>query len=71
MSLKFVAIGNLMALSALENRALVEGRYKNLAPVEAYDPLLAMIGRSRDAQTIRHTQISIDAEEKPALYARW
>jgi len=40
MSLKFAAIGNLMALSALENHALVRDRFgtKALAPVETYDP---------------------------------
>ena len=45
MSLKFAAVGNLMALSAFENRSLVEERFKTLSPIETYDPLLAMIGR--------------------------
>ena len=47
MSLKFAAVGNLMALSAFENRALVEDRFKTPSPIETYDPLLAMIGRGR------------------------
>ena len=50
MSLKFAAVGNLMALSAFENRALVEDRFKTLSPIETYDPLLAMIGRGRRAE---------------------
>ena len=53
MSLKFAAVGNLMALSAFENRALVEDRFKTLSPIEAYDPLLAMIGRGRRAEVRR------------------
>jgi hypothetical protein len=69
MSLKFAAIGNLMALSALENHALVRDRFgtKALAPVETYDPLLAMIGRSRrEAEPMSST-----TEERAANQARW
>ena len=32
MSLKFAAVGNLMALSAFENHALVQDRFKTLSP---------------------------------------
>ena len=66
MSLKFAAVGNLMALSAFENRALVEDRFKTLSPIETYDPLLAMIGRGR-----RANQRSLKSEERPANQARW
>jgi hypothetical protein len=69
MSLKFAAIGNLMALSALENHALVRDRFgtKALAPVETYDPLLAMIGRSRrEAEPMTPM-----TEERAANQARW
>ena len=53
MSLKFAAVGNLMALSAFENHALVEDRFKTLSPIETYDPLLAMIGRGRRTERRR------------------
>jgi hypothetical protein len=66
MSLKFAAVGNLMALSAFENRALVEDRFKTLSPIETYDPLLAMIGRSRRAEAPKPK-----SEEKTADQARW
>ena len=49
MSLKFAAVGNLMALSAFENHTLVQDRFTTLSPVDTYDPLLAMIGRGRRA----------------------
>lgn len=66
MSLKFAAVGNLMALSAFENRARVEDRFKTPSPVETYDPLLAMIGRGRRAESEKP-----QSEEKPANQARW
>jgi hypothetical protein len=66
MSLKFAAVCNLMALSAFENRALVEDRFKTLSPIETYDPLLAMIGRSRRAEPPKPK-----SEEKTADQARW
>jgi hypothetical protein len=66
MSLKFAAVGNLMALSAFENRALVEDRFKTLSPIETYDPLLAMIGRGRRAEAEKPK-----SEERPANQARW
>lgn len=66
MSLKFAAVGNLMALSAFENRALVEDRFKTLSPIETYDPLLAMIGRGRRAEAKKPK-----SEEKTADQARW
>ena len=66
MSLKFAAVGNLMALSAFENRALVEDRFKTLSPIETYDPLLAMIGRSRRAVPPKPK-----AEERTVDQARW
>ena len=66
MSLKFAAVGNLMALSAFENRALVEDRFQTLSPIETYDPLLAMIGRGRRAESDKPK-----SEEKPANRARW
>lgn len=66
MSLKFAAVGNLMALSAFENRALVEDRFKTLSPIETYDPLLAMIGRGRRAEAKKPK-----SEEKTADRARW
>ena len=50
MSLKFAAVGNLMALSAFENRALVEDRFKTLVADRNLRPLLAMIGRGRRAE---------------------
>jgi hypothetical protein len=49
MSLKFAAVGSLMALSALEARAETNDQVQNRDPVESYDPLLAMIGRGRSA----------------------
>ena len=64
MSLKFAAVGNLMALSAFENRALVEDRFKTLSPIETYDPLLAGRGRREDADKPK-------SEERPANQARW
>ena len=66
MSLKFAAVGNLMALSAFENRALVEDRFKTLSPIETYDPLLAMIGRGR-----REEPEKPESEERTANQARW
>lgn len=66
MSLKFAAVGNLMALSAFENRALVEDRFKTLSPIETYDPLLAMIGRGRRAEPPKPKP-----EDKTADQARW
>jgi hypothetical protein len=66
MSLKFAAVGNLMALSAFENRARVEDRFKTPSPVETYDPLLAMIGRGR-----REEPTEAKAEVKTANHARW
>jgi hypothetical protein len=66
MSLKFAAVGNLMALSAFENRARVEDRFNTLSPIETYDPLLAMIGRSRRAEPTKPK-----SEEKTANQARW
>ena len=66
MSLKFAAVGNLMALSAFENRALVEDRFKTLSPIETYDPLLAMIGRGRRAEPAKPK-----SEERTADQARW
>jgi hypothetical protein len=69
MSLKFAAIGNLMALSALENRAMVEDRFKTFAPVEMYDPLLAMIGRGRRSAAPK--QKASEVEELLADRARW
>jgi hypothetical protein len=68
MSLKFAAIGNLMALSAFENHALVRDRFgtKALGPVEAYDPLLAMIGQGRRVQPIKPEQ-----PEQLAEHPRW
>jgi hypothetical protein len=67
MSLKFAAVGNLMALSAFENRARVEDRFKTPSPIETYDPLLAMIGRSRrEAEPM-----TPETEERAANHARW
>jgi hypothetical protein len=67
MSLKFAAVGNLMALGAFENRARVEDRFKTPSPVETYDPLLAMIGRGRRAtEPKKH-----EPAEQPANHARW
>ena len=66
MSLKFAAVGNLMALSAFENRALVEDRFQTPSPIETYDPLLAMIGRSRWAEPPKPK-----SEERTADQARW
>ena len=67
MSLKFAAVGNLMALSAFENRALVEDRFKKaLSPIETYDPLLAMIGRGRRTEAEKPK-----SEARPAHQARW
>ena len=66
MSLKFAAVGNLMALSAFENRALVEDRFKTLSPIETYDPLLAMIGPGRRAEPEKP-----ESEERTANQARW
>lgn len=69
MSLKFAAIGNLMALSAFENHSLVEDRFKTFAPVEMYDPLLAMIGRGRKDAAPKQTMSEV--EELLADRARW
>jgi hypothetical protein len=69
MSLKFAAVGNLMALSAFENRARVEDRFKTLSPIETYDPLLAMIGRGRRAEPTE--QMTPEAGEQVANHARW
>ncbi len=67
MSLKFAAVGNLMALSAFENRARVEDRFNNaLSPIETYDPLLAMIGRSRKAEPPKPK-----SDERTADQAHW
>lgn len=66
MSLKFAAVGNLMALSAFENHALVEDRFKTLSPIETYDPLLAMIGRGRRVEPADRK-----SEERTAYQARW
>lgn len=66
MSLKFAAIGNLMAISALENRARVDDRFKALSPVEIYDLLLAFIGRSRRTEPMKP-----ESEEQTVIYARW
>ena len=66
MSLKFAAVGNLMALSAFENRALVEDRFKTLSPIETYDPLLAMVGHGRRAEPEKP-----ESEERTANQARW
>ena len=66
MSLKFAAVGNLMALSAFENHALVQDRFKTLSPIETSDPLLAMIGRGR-----REDADKPKSEERPANQARW
>lgn len=66
MSLKFAAIGNLMVISALENRTLVEDRFKVLVPIETYDPLLAMIGRGR-----REPMKQPETGERAANHARW
>lgn len=65
MSLKFAAIGNLMALSAFENHALVRDRFriKALDPVEAYDPLLALIGQGRRTRAIKPEQPEQLAEQ--------
>jgi hypothetical protein len=66
MSLKFAAVGNLMALSAFENHSLVQNRFKTLSPIETYDPLLAMIGRGRRAEPAKP-----ESEQRPANQARW
>jgi hypothetical protein len=72
MSLKFVAIGNLMALSALESHALVQDRFNTgtFAPVEAYDPLLALIGQGRRVAEAK-APMTPEATEHAAAYARW
>ena len=69
MSLKFAAIGNLMALSAFENHSLVEDRFKTFAPVDMYDPLLAIIGRGRRDAALKQT--TAEVEELLANRARW
>ena len=66
MSLKFAAVGNLMALSAFENRALVEDRFKTPSPIETYDAFPAMIGRGRRAEPPKPKP-----EERTADQARW
>jgi len=66
MSLKFAAVGNLMALSAFENHSLVQNRFKTLSPIETYEPLLAMIGRGRRAEPAKP-----ESEQRPANQARW
>jgi hypothetical protein len=66
MSLKFAAVGNLMALSAFENHTLVQDRFTTLSPIDTYDPLLAMIGRGRRAEPAEPK-----SEERPANQARW
>ena len=72
MSLKFAAIGNLMALSALDSHALVHDRFKTgaFSPVEAYDPLLALIGQGRRVAEAK-TPPTPEAEEQTSRYARW
>ena len=62
--MKYAAVGNLMALSAFENRALVE--FKTPSPIETYDPLLAMIGRGRRAEPPKPK-----SEERTADQVRW
>jgi hypothetical protein len=71
MSLKFAAIGNLMAFSALESHALVHDRFKTgaFAPVEAYDPLLALIGQGRRVAEAK-TPMTPESTEQAAAYAR-
>lgn len=69
MSLKFAAIGNLMALSAFENRVRVEDRFNFATPAETFDPLLALIGRSNQATIVITMKKS--AKEPSANHARW
>ena len=67
MSLKFAAIGNLMALSAFENRAQAEERFNAVRPIEPYDPLLAVIGKGETPPKSRAPKQA----ERPASHARW
>jgi len=70
MSLKFAAVGSLMALSALEARTQTDDHAKILDPAETYDPLLAMIGRGRrEAEPME--QMTRRREERAASHARW
>jgi hypothetical protein len=70
MSLKFAAIGNLMVLSALENRARVEERFTTFATVELYDPLLALIGRGR-REARPASRETVESDKRAADQARW
>jgi hypothetical protein len=48
---------------------MVEDRFKTFAPVEMYDPLLAMIGRGRRSAAPK--QKASEVEELLADRARW